>query len=69
MVPGVTPGTWYEFAFREHSEAFGGDAAGCYAGRDALPIVYPLMEPSVMPFTKRRIEKTKRTITGMLAIA
>jgi hypothetical protein len=30
---------------------------------------YPLMEPSVMPFTKRRIEKMKRTITGMLAIA
>ena len=30
---------------------------------------YPLMEPSVMPFTKRRIEKMKRTMTGMLAIA
>ena len=34
----------------------------------ALPF-HPLMEPSVMPFTKRRIEKMKRTMTGTLAIA
>ena len=30
---------------------------------------YPLMAPSVIPLTKSRIEKVKRMITGMLAIA
>ncbi len=32
-------------------------------------LLYPLTEPSVMPFTKRRMEKMKRTMTGMLAMA
>ena len=30
---------------------------------------HPLIEPSVIPLTKSRIEKVKRTITGMLAMA
>ena len=30
---------------------------------------YPLIEPSVIPLTNRRIEKVKSTMTGMLAIA
>jgi hypothetical protein len=29
----------------------------------------PLIEPSVIPLTKSRIEKVKRTITGILAMA
>jgi Amidohydrolase family len=52
-----------------HSEVFGETPKSARGDACAPHPFYPLMEPSVMPFTKRRIEKMKRTITGMLAIA